>query len=273
MSSSCVARANAAAKGPCNRPDATVIEKGDCNSQNTDGRCNAEFGTKDGSTWCADPDWGCCKRTGAPAVNTLACCLGQKTSFADCGDSWCPLSDACVPALGAYCGAGPEHVTENICRTFCAEPSNKPYCDAAMTQYCDAQKAAGVKDDLCACIWASEAEAIAPACFDAQCNATGYKTDAQFKASLTCPTYCPQVVGCWNTGTCTANNNLVKTYCCGADYPDACGAPSGGGGGGGGNFVQRFLDFWLSSTRRKIIGGAILATAIVCMLVLVFLAF
>lgn len=186
--------------------------KGECNSQNSDGRCNADFGTKDGSTWCADPDWGCSKRMGAPTVNTLACCLGQKTSLADCGDSWCPLSDACVPTLGAYCGASPEHVTENICRTFCAEPSNKPYCDAAMTQYCDAKKAAGVKDDLCACIWASEADAIAPSCFDAQCNATGYKTDAQFKASLKCPTYCPQVVGCWNTGSCTADNDLVETY-------------------------------------------------------------
>ncbi|BBI30253.1 hypothetical protein QKT49_gp113 [Acanthamoeba castellanii medusavirus] len=261
---SCLAKANQSANGYCKRSDAAPIEAPDCDSKNDTTKCNAHWGGKDGSTWCAEDAYGCCYRLTPPANNIVPCCLGQKTSFQDCGDDWCPLSPACQATLGEYCGKSADNVVEPLCQTFCSFPENKHFCDAAMTEYCAKQQAAGVRDPLCTCIWAAQAGTPAPSCFSAACTATGYMTDEQFQASLTCPTYCPQVVSCLNSGKCTTSNNLVETHCCSADYPELC----SGGSSGLIGWWERWVDRYLPTTQSKIVGGT-MAALIVCTLLLI----
>jgi hypothetical protein len=264
--SSCLDKVNAALVGPCQR-QSDPIEAG-CLKNPDD--CQAVYG-KDGSTYCGDKNWGCCYRLTPPTANIEPCCLGQKDSYQDCGNQYCPLSDACVPTLGQYCGANPTNVMEPLCQTFCALPENKKYCDAAMQKHCDAQKSAGVKDPLCTCIWAAQDKSIAPTCFNAECTATGYQTSDQYQASLSCPTYCPQIVNCYNTGTCSASGSLIKTHCCGPQYPTACG--SSGGGGGGQTWAERFQQFfayWTASTPRKIVGSSLAIAILIALFFLVY---
>lgn len=255
MSSSCIDQVNKSLKGFCRRSDANPIEGAKCLGSSSD--CTNAYGSKDGTKWCAESNYGCCYRLTPPPDNILPCCLGEKTSFVDCGADWCPLSDACRDTLGSYCGRV-ENVTNDTCRTFCADPRNKKYCDKAMLAYC----ARNPNDDLCSCI--NSKSPAAPACFDIRCTSLGYMTDEILYQSLRCPTYCPDIVGCYATGKCETSDNLIRTHCCSADYPELC--------IGGGNWLQRLLDRFFPSTESKYVAGTV-GSAMLLIIIMVALLY
>lgn len=173
--------------------------------------CNALYGSKDQSQWCSTENGGCCLRVSPPAGNQIDCCLGNKNSFEECGNEWCPWSDGCREIVGQYCSDPKKVGTDQKCLQFCSIEENKPFCDTAMRAYCFTTN--GSVDPLCSCIHAETMSSPIPACFDPACTARGYKTFDQARQARSCPGFCGAIVACTRAGTCNIEHNSIVTMC------------------------------------------------------------
>ncbi len=139
-------------------------------------------------------------------TNVEQCCLGNKTGFATCQKRYCPTSPACVPTLSYYCSQ-PSNVTTDVCQGFCAQDSNKPWCDNAMKAFCANPANAGNR--LCACI---NSPVSAPSCFDPNCTGSYQTTDMIAQAKV-CPAFCGAIIQCITEGNCNVHDIDIKAKC------------------------------------------------------------
>jgi len=174
---------------------------------------------------CAIGEEGLCVLTEPSPKNKLGCCLGQITTLHKCNGKWCPKTCGEEPEVRDYC-LKDDNISKEECRQFCPAGTltgRSSWCDQAYQAYCTSD--AGANDPLCTCI---RSNIPRPACFDAQCTATGYVTADQLKETDNCGEACFEIVDCVKSGKCNIDQNVFKIKCPGVPLPSPGPSPKPG---------------------------------------------